>query len=56
VVAQHFNRDPVVIGQGIKGLENKVKDGKGFAKTMISIKKSLIRNSSRKILIYNGEH
>ncbi len=22
VVAQHFNRDPVVIGQGIKGLEN----------------------------------
>jgi len=50
-IAEHFNRDPVVISQGIKRLENKLKVRKGFAKTMISIEKSLIKNSSRKILI-----
>ena len=50
-VAEHFNRDPVVISQGIRRLESKLIEGKGFAKTMISIEKSLIQNSSRKILI-----
>ena len=49
--AEHFNRDPVVISQGIKRLESKLNKGEGFAKTMISIEKSLIRKSSRKILI-----
>ena len=51
-LAEHFNCDPGVISQGIKSLVNKLKEGKGFAKTMISIEKYLIRNSSRKILIY----
>jgi hypothetical protein len=50
-IAAHFHRDPVVISQGIKRLENKLKEEKGFAKTMIRIEKSLIRNSSRKIFI-----
>jgi len=50
-IAAHFHRDPVVISQGIKRLENKLKEEKGFAKTTIRIEKSLIRNSSRKILI-----
>ena len=50
-IAQHFNRDPVVISQGIKRLENKLNKRKDFAKKMISIERSLIQNSSSKILI-----
>ena len=49
--AEHFNRDPVVISQGIKRLDNKLNKEKGLAKTMISIEKSLIQKSRRKILI-----
>jgi hypothetical protein len=51
ITAEHFNRDPVVISQGIKRLENKLNKGEGFAKTMISIETSLIQKSSSKILI-----
>jgi len=50
-IAEHFNRDPVVISQGIKRLESKLNEGKVLAKTMIGIEKSLIQKSSRKILI-----
>jgi putative transposase len=49
--AEHFNRDPVVISQGIQRLENRLSERKGLAKTIISIEKSLIQNSSSKILI-----
>ncbi|GAI74955.1 unnamed protein product [marine sediment metagenome] len=49
--AAHFHRDPVVISQGIRRLENKLKEEKGFVKTVIGIEQSLIRKSSRKILI-----
>jgi len=49
--AAHFHRDPVVISQGIKRLENKLKEEKGFVKTVIDIEQSLIGKSSRKILI-----
>ena len=49
--AAHFHRDPVVISQGIKRLENKLKEEKGFAKTVSDIERSLIRKSSREILI-----
>jgi len=49
--AEHFNRDPVVISQGIKRLESKLNKGESFAKTMISIETSLILKSSRRILI-----
>jgi len=50
-IVEHFKRDPVVTSKGVKRLENKLNEGEGFAKTMISIEKSLIQNSSRKILI-----
>jgi putative transposase len=50
-IAEHFNRDPVVISQGIKRLESKLNEGKVLAKTMIGIEKSLIQKSSHKILI-----
>jgi hypothetical protein len=50
-IAEYFNRDPVVISQGIKRLESKLNKGEGFAKTMISIETSLIQKSSSKILI-----
>jgi len=50
-IAEHFNRDPVVISHGIKRLESKLNKGEGFAKTMISIETSLIQKSSSKILI-----
>lgn len=50
-IAAHFHRDPVLISQGIKRLENKLKEEKGFVKTLIGIEQSLIRKSSRKILI-----
>ena len=50
-IAAHFHRDPVLISQGIKRLENKLKEEKGFVKTVIGIEQSLIRKSSRKILI-----
>jgi hypothetical protein len=50
-IATHFHRDPVVISQGIKRLENRFKEEKGFRKTVSDIEQSLIRKSSRKILI-----
>jgi len=49
--AAHFHRDPVVISQGIKRLENRLKEEKGLVKTLIGIEQSLIRKSSGKILI-----
>jgi chromosomal replication initiation ATPase DnaA len=50
-IAEHFKRDPVVMSQGTKRLEDKLGDGEGFAKTISNIERSLIRNSSRRILI-----
>jgi len=50
-IAQHFNRDPVVISQGVKRLENRLAQGKVLAKMMISVETSLIQKSSSKILI-----
>ena len=41
-IAAHFHRDPVVISQGIKRLENKLKEEKGFVKTVSDIERSLI--------------
>ena len=49
--AEHFNRDPVVMSQGIKRLDNKLNEEKGLAKTIISIETSLIQKRSCKILI-----
>jgi hypothetical protein len=50
-IAEHFKRDPVVMSQGTKRLEDKLGDGEEFAKTISNIERSLIRNSSRRILI-----
>jgi len=50
-IADHFNRDPVAISQGIKRLENKVNEGKGLAKIIMSIEKSLTQKSNGKIVI-----
>ena len=49
-IAEHFNRDPVVISQGIKRLERKFKEVKGFAEKITRIEKFLTAKSSRKIL------
>lgn len=49
--AAHFHRDPVVISQGIKRLENRFKEEERLVKTVRDIEQSLIRKSSRKILI-----
>ena len=51
VIAAHFNRDPVVISQGMKRLEERLVEGKGFVKTIISIEKSLVLKSNGKKLI-----
>jgi putative transposase len=50
-IAQHFDRDPVVISQGMKRLEQKLKQGKAFAKTVTRIEEALIRNRKPNILI-----
>jgi putative transposase len=49
--AAHFHRDPVVISQGIKRLENRFKEEQGLVKTVSDIEQSLVRKSSGKILI-----
>ena len=49
--ADHFHRDPVVISQGIKRLENTLKEKKEFVTAVSDIEQSLIRKSSRRILI-----
>jgi hypothetical protein len=51
VIAAHFNRNPVVISQGLKRIEEKLGGGKGFAKTMISVEDSLVLKSNRRKLI-----
>jgi len=42
-VAEHFHRDPVVISQGIKRLEWKLREEKSFTKKMISLEEALTR-------------
>jgi hypothetical protein len=49
-IAEHFNRDPVVISQGIKRTESKLKEVKGFGEKITRIEKSLTAKSSRKKL------
>ena len=50
-IAEYFNRDPVVISQGIRKVEHNIKGAKVFAKKMAKIEEGLINNKSRKILI-----
>jgi chromosomal replication initiation ATPase DnaA len=50
-IAEHFERDPVVMNQVIKRLEDKLGDGEESAQRIGTIERSLIRNSSRRILV-----
>ena len=50
-IVEHFERDPVVMNQVIKRLEDKLGDGEEFAKRVSNIERSLIRNSSSRILV-----
>jgi len=49
--AAHFHRDPVVISQGIRRLEKKLKEERGFPKTVSNSEQSLARKRSRNMLI-----
>jgi len=48
--AGHFNRDPVVISQGIKGLEKRMLEDEAMATTIRKLRESL-RKNSKPILI-----
>lgn len=41
-IAEHFNRDPVVISQGIKRLEKRLTEEKGLANKTLKIEKSIV--------------
>ena len=49
-VAEHFHRDPVVISQGIKGIEEKLRCDKTFSRIIEGMERSLVRNRDRKYL------
>jgi len=48
--AEYFNRDPVVISQGIKGLEKRMLEDEAMATTIRKLRESL-RKNSKPILI-----
>jgi hypothetical protein len=48
--AEHFNRDPVVISKGIKGLEKKIREDETIATAITMLQESLNKNR-KKILI-----
>jgi len=50
-LAEHSRRDPVVTSQGIKGIEQKLKDDETFFRIIERTEKSLIRNKEKKYLI-----
>jgi len=45
--ADHFNRDPVVISKGIKGLEKKIGDDKTIITAINMLRKSLTKNRKK---------
>jgi hypothetical protein len=47
---EHFNRDPVVISKGIKGLEKKIREDETIATAITMLQESLTKNR-KKILI-----
>jgi len=48
--AEHFNRDPVVISKGIKGLEKKIREDETISTAITMLQESLTKNR-KKILI-----
>jgi len=45
--ADHFNRDPVVISKGIKGLEKKIGDDKTIITAINMLRESLTKNRKK---------
>lgn len=50
-VATHFERDPVVVGRGIKRFEQRIREEKATAETISSIENALTRKRKPKIVI-----
>ena len=44
---EHFNRDPVVISRGIKGLEKRIREDEAFAATIAMLRESLTKNRAQ---------
>ncbi len=49
-ISDHFHRDPVVMSQGIKRLEKKIRDDKTIAKAIAKLRGALTRNREEKYL------
>ena len=42
--AVHFNRDPVVVSKGIKGLEKRIREDEAIATAITMLRESLTKN------------
>ena len=45
--AEHFNRDPVVISKGIKGLEKKIREDETISTSITVLQESLTKNRKK---------
>ena len=45
--AEHFNRDPVVISKGIKGLEKKIREDETIIPAITMLQESLNKNRKK---------
>jgi len=43
-ISEHFNRDPVVMGQGIRKLEEKIREDKGIAPAITKLREAFTRD------------
>ncbi len=50
-LAEHFNRDPVVMSQGIMKVERKLMTDGAVQQTIITLEEVLTRNRKKKILL-----
>ena len=48
-IAEHFNRDPVVISQGIKKVEKNLREDRGLNDLMTALKDNITKNKKNKI-------
>jgi len=48
-IAKHFDRDPVVISQGLKKVEQRLREGKDLKAVMTTLENDLTRNKRQKI-------
>lgn len=49
-ISEQFNRDPVVMSQGIKRLEERIREDETIAKAIVKLRRVLTRNRKRKYL------